>query len=500
MQRRTQSQRHSAQLPVNGTALRHGSTSFAPGNTVQNQHAQHVLSEMSTGLPPGSYINPAFQNILTVSSTNVYSNDNNAYSAQSSYSPAAGYPQRSATDHKRKLDVLRGSPPQQKRSKPPTAPSVPRFGSLSQSPRPTKPSPKSSTSRAKQSTNALGLTPQEGRLQYSSDSEPEEDGIDEEAMFAELGSNLTFEHNGAVLSLKTAADLAVWRAERARNFPTKARKAVKLEQKRQLGEERLRLLTEASGALRSKQSQMSQACGGPTTKSDRMSQAEKSQIENPVDEQGLSKTKLARSNSHPAVSDSTTTTTQHFNSTDNLDRSFYGLSKEAPVTASVFRVDEANAEPNDGLSKQPGNEDVGTTEAMEDSDKPCVSSDASSSVSSDCSSDPSADNGPPEETTSKVEKRTQVVRCRYFLASGHCRDGKSCRYKHDLPAGFRLRSPNPTVQQQSRDRHKPQLDSSTSARRSIHDRLLEQEQHKEEELGLRVIKYLGKVGLFARRQ
>jgi hypothetical protein len=80
------------------------------------------------------------------------------------------------------------------------------------------------------------------------DRDADED-VDEEAMAAELGTKLTFEHNGTIISLSSPADLARWKSERLKNFPTRTRMAVKADEKRALGDMRKKLLAEAAAVL-----------------------------------------------------------------------------------------------------------------------------------------------------------------------------------------------------------------------------------------------------------
>lgn len=488
---------------MNDTSSQHGTHSSVPGYAAKGNQAEQLSSAMAPGLPPGSYINPAFQQRLYASSTNVYS-DYLSHHAQPPAQQASGYPPRDAVGHKRKLDALRGSSPQEKKSKPPTAPSVPSFGAALQPPGMKRPDPRITDSVAKRPANVLGLTPQEGQLQYSSDSEVEEDGIDEEAMFAELGSNLTFEHNGTVLSLRNAADLSAWKAERARNFPTKARMAAKLQQKRQLGEERQRLLTEASEVIRSIRAQRLQARTGSSAKvHNAESKAPQGETSVSHDTRSQRKPEILRSSSVDRTS--TLTTTQHIDDSVAQHKVSANLLDEASATGPVGQAGkETLVFPDTGVlaaQKTAFDKRANEEEKIEDSDKASVVSDDSSSVSSDSSSSEDTDNdGPPEEATSKVATVTRGVVCRYFLASGNCRDGNLCRYKHELPAGYKQRQINAAPQQQERDPYRPRLDDVPTARKTIHDRLLEQEQTKEEELVLQVIKYLGKVGLFAKKQ
>ena len=152
---------------------------------------------------------------------------------------------RTAAGHKRKLDALKPHNETPKKPGPPTAPAVPSFGASFLPSKPSVPLINSSTDKRNSGSTpkgrSLGLTPVSfGFVDAESDNEAE--NVDEEAMYAELGDKLTFEHNGVVMSLKSQADLIAWKKERQKNWPTKARMSEKGEERRRIGEERRRLL------------------------------------------------------------------------------------------------------------------------------------------------------------------------------------------------------------------------------------------------------------------
>ena len=111
------------------------------------------------------------------------------------------------------------------------------------------------------------------------------------------------------------------------------------------------------------------------------------------------------------------------------------------------------------------------------------------------------DDGPPEQTSSKprpsaASDAPQAV-CRYFAASGRCRDGDMCRFRHELSS--KAPSARPAQLQQERpayDRYAPKLDPKTNDRKSIFERLVEQEERGDDKLALQVIKALGQAGFF----
>ncbi|RYF40509.1 MAG: cupin domain-containing protein, partial [Cytophagaceae bacterium] len=218
--------------------------------------------------PPGSHINPNFAGHRQDTRPNV----NYQPSERTPYSRGGGYGNRAPTNprrdsnshrlpqddgldrtqagHKRKLDALRGpQQPREKKPGPQIAPSVPSFGApifpSTTTPAPSPPAANiqrdQTAARPKPASRTLGLTPKDGaEPEILSESEDEE--IDEEAQFAELGTKLTFEHNGEVMTLNNEADLAAWRAERRKQFPTSHRVSQKESEMLQIGEERKRLL------------------------------------------------------------------------------------------------------------------------------------------------------------------------------------------------------------------------------------------------------------------
>jgi hypothetical protein len=121
---------------------------------------------------------------------------------------------------------------------------------------------------------------------------------------------------------------------------------------------------------------------------------------------------------------------------------------------------------------------------------------------SDAESD---DDGPPEQVSSKPrpsaasEARRPV--CRYFSASGMCRDGDSCRFRHELSSRApSARPPQPQPDKPAFDRFAPKLDPKTDVKKSIFERLMEQEEQSDDRLALQVIKALGQAGLFKQQE
>lgn len=414
-------------------------------------------------------------------------------------SRSAASPPRTVAGHKRKLDALRGPQQDVKKPGPPVAPSVPGFGNPIIPQRQPADTGYAQKTGSKRTSNVLGLNPQEQTLQYSSDSDENDDEADEEAMFAELGSNLTFEHEGRVMSLNTVADLAAWKDERSKNFPTKDRLAVKLEQKRQIGDERRRLLMEAAKALRPvkphqstqrRQSSSANSNAEPTTDSahdeSRPPESELEKIKRQVAEQAASlealrqqvsagEARLARASSSAQPS---------------------GVEADAQKSATGMTDTDERQDGNSTAATLVADGEAMVGEANQEEAVQAPASPSSSSTTSDSSSDEdSDDDGPPEEVTSKAPPKTQgtsQVVCKFFAASGHCRDGNACAFKHEPRNGITGMGPP-----RERPTPRPRLPTSRSSRKGIHDLLVEQEQSQENQLALQVIKHLGRVGFFA---
>lgn len=480
------------QSPVN--------SNFGPSGRYPPQHGINSTSV----LPPGSYVNPAFhRNPLDTSSNQAAIHANGTQ----------GFPQRTVAGHKRKLEALRG-PPQDQQSGPPTAPLIPSFGN------PFLPGGKTAlptqalNRQNKSGLNVLGLTPQDDQRHYSSDSDDE--AIDEEAMYVELGANLTFEHNGTVTTLNTAADLAAWKDERSKNFPTKQRLAAKVEEKRQIGEERKRLLTEASQALRAaryaeyaKSRAKDASIDEQQVQSKPETQLEKARRELAVQTARLdqlrksvakSEAKAARVRDQEAGDKDLVTKMVDCSTPDDKPKGGT-IDGQDP---KAFRNDTAGSALEDERSdnfEQPtikaADADDASAKASKTSPTPSVHDDVNGSDD---------DDGPPEETPSSRQAPTTQLRkvCRYFAASGSCRDGEMCTFKHELDPRA---AASLSREQQQRDNHRDRYNadeqhenSPSSKRKTIYDRLLEQEQGQEDRLALQVIRYLGQVGLFAKNE
>ncbi|QIW96879.1 hypothetical protein AMS68_002397 [Peltaster fructicola] len=207
------------------------------------------------GLPRGAHFNPNFQPQSQRRPRDGHVDGRQgstraSVSERQQHAPqiqTQSHPDRTAAGHKRKLDALRG--PQLdsgSRSGPQVAPAVPRFGApvISKDVNLTTTSSAPTTNTSGRSLFGIGNSHPELADSDSSNDEQEDD-LDEEAMYAQLGTKLVFEYEGNVVSLANEADLAQWQQERKSRFPTIQRVAAKDAERRLIGTERKRLLDEA---------------------------------------------------------------------------------------------------------------------------------------------------------------------------------------------------------------------------------------------------------------
>jgi hypothetical protein len=485
--------------------------------------------------PPGSHINPNFTGqrqgapvTARTQPTPGYQDRHVSGSGEPSFNDArSSYtanrrlsndgPGRTQAGHKRKLDALRGA--QQPREKKPglqTAPAVPSFGAPILPPAPPATIVRPSVlpqimkipSRAQAGAKSLGLTPKEG-VEPDYPSESEDEDVDEEAQFAELGTKLTFEHNGEVMTLNNEADLAAWKEERRKQFPTTDRVSQKHGEALRIGEERKRLLAAVARlhqAPRNRNSEVkTRSLREPPKSTEANTVPTLLEADMPEKESATSQTAIpgiqqiedlvesAPIASAPATTEDHALATQdlgmhHGNDTVvPAQEPTLPLPKlEQPVALPGINMDETDEESD--AEEAAAEEDVAGVVAVENEAAPL----------SDAESD---DDGPPEQVSSKPrpsaasEGRRPV--CRYFSASGMCRDGDSCRFRHELSS--RAPSARPAQPQPDKpafDRFAPKLDPKTDVKKSIFERLMEQEEQSDDRLALQVIKALGQAGLF----
>lgn len=478
-------------------------------------------TQNSSGYPPGAYVNPNFIGNGKTSTNALNSQPNEIHTSWhgqghailATSPPSAQYNSRTAAGHKRKLDALRGpQEPREKRPAPPAAPSVPSFGALILPMSGNAPSNQPNGHQTSMTRNqnqkptakSIGLTPGDKvEAENFSDSAQEDNDVDEEAQCAELGTKLTFEHNGEVMSLNNEADLAVWREERRKKWPTSNRVAEKEDDRKRIGAERKRLLAAAAGIHRMPRSRKVETRQKTTTRGTDAGKKAEPETHAPalIELNG----KHARcgmievveaSATQPKATDTTESPrTEAQPSSDATEPSL--LRDQCPGEGTGKGVDSVPRLP--GISME-DTDDEG--DAVVGAPDQAGSLSSSSDLSSDSGSESDSEGPPEASSTKQTEPAPSHARkpvCRYFAASGSCRDGDTCRFRHELSARAPAAALH-TNQQASRpayDRFAPKLDQpSEKGRKSIHERLVEQEQLEQDRLTLKAIKALGEAGFF----
>lgn len=492
------------------------------GNQPQWQNSNRPNFSTNSNPPPGSYVNPNFHDRRQTLGGNAAYQPGVGYGTDSTGSQNGPAPTKSQQDgtgrtqagHKRKLDALRGpQQPREKKQGPQTAPSVPSFGApiLSSTPANTSSRPSANgqpVSRPKPGTKGLGLTPQDGGLPtYPSESEDED--VDEEAQFAELGTKLTFEHNGEVMTLNNEADLAAWKEERKKQFPTSGRVSEKETERLRVGEERKRLLAAVARLHQAPRNRHAESKTRTLREPSKKAQPDTQHDVQMADEPGQSAEQanapsVQRIEELAETSSATDGTSQKNEAMDVAQPTNADVDAEAGVPIEEDHASMPEAEPPRSL---PGI-DMGETDDEEDDQGNVEAADvgqASENEAESSAHSDSDDDGPPEQNSSKpppsAAPDAQRPVCRYFSASGRCRDGDSCRFRHELSSKAPSARPiQPHHDKPAFDRFAPKLDPKPNDRKSIFERLMEQEQKGDDRLALQVIKALGQTGFFAQTE
>ncbi|GAB7326747.1 hypothetical protein MBLNU13_g10694t1 [Cladosporium sp. NU13] len=427
-------------------------------------------------------------------------------------------PGRTQAGHKRKLDALRG--PQQPREKKPglqTAPAVPSFGAPILPPAPSSTTIRPPTqsqnvnisNRAYAGARTLGLTPKDGiEPDYPSESEDEE--FDEEAQFAELGTKLTFEHNGEVMTLNNEADLAAWKEERRKQFPTTTRVSQRHEEATRIGEERKRLLAAVARLHQAPRNRNSEAKTRSLREPPKSTEATLVPMLLNAD---MPEQESAKSNVAPLgiqeIEDPTekspmaSALTFVAEATQDIDMHHDGDTVTSAHESTVPRQELSQPRALPGINMDETDEESDAEEAAAEEEVAGIAPiENEAEPASDAESD---DDGPPEQVSSKprpsAASGARRPICRYFSASGMCRDGDSCRFRHELSSRApSARPPQPQPDKPAFDRFAPKLDPKTDVKKSIFERLMEQEEQSDNRLALQVIKALGQAGLFKQQE
>ncbi|KAF4552322.1 Hypothetical protein D9617_10g073030 [Elsinoe fawcettii] len=401
--------------------------------------------------PPGSYVNPNFVNGPASGSFS------QAYTGQNlGASPTHG--------QKRKHEEMRGGswrggrgqgsrstshPMKQQTVQPKSAvaPSVPSFGA----PLPfaigqvgSIPSPAKNGLAPAVKANTLGLTPAARSPPPALDSDSEEENDeDEEAAYQKIcGEKLKFEHNGEIITLETAADLRAWKEERRMQFPSQQRIEAKLHERYARMEERRRIEHETAVASGSNVGE----------RSSRQNHGVKQQTGLSADPGRGSRVEQLRK--------------QLLQQKSEREKE-----QAAKVTAEAGDMLEMEAQ----SAPQEGPQSDAESSSDDESD-----SDDGDSSGPDMQSSKTM---PPEQAPppTKAPKRP----CHFFQAGGRCRYGRNCQFEHVRDESVQSKAPKEKRPKADKDGQK----------KTLYQRLIEQQQEAEDKLALQAIRYLGNLGL-----
>lgn len=440
---------------------------------------------------------------------------------------------------KRKREFPRGSQRGPNMPKIPVGPAVPGFGAPASLP--AKPTflhngAVSEDVRIQPTVNQLGLTPSSMQQDpEESEDDANEEEVGEELLLADSAGKLMFEHNGAVSTLNTPAEIKAWIEERRKQWPTRQRMIEKSEEARKRGEERKRIQAEAAALRKPVNDQRAQylkrgKCepnsdqkddDGPNgSKKRRRKGKEDSKVNSAETELDSTKKSLAEQMKKveelEAQIAKKEARARHQTSRNSEAGRNGNLQSNTEVNSRIDGQMEVSVDPKvpnvrpDQVSLQvqytpsilahswlvPTTDvkDLSRYHAILQDDSSSVSSDSSSNISSDSDSD-----GPPEETTSKPAPGSvpQQRLCSTYVNNGFCKFGERCRYRHELPQRGAAAIPAPPKPEVSRRKEKPMSDTNDRVKpKSLFQRLVEQEQESDHRLALQAIKHLGAVGFF----
>ncbi|TKA64155.1 hypothetical protein B0A49_07060 [Cryomyces minteri] len=429
--------------------------------------------------------------------------------------------------------TVEAAPAIQASTAPGPAPAVPGFGP----PLPSKPAPlpsqgPSNPKKKKKSHNQLGLTPR-----TESHEESEDEDVDEEATFAATGPELKFEYRGQTSTLGSSADIAAWIEERRKRFPTKQR----IEERKEEARKRIDQRKEAQQAQQRAHNQELQR--KRKERKIRVEQNDNEQRKKAIEKHLIKAEKLRRKlkkseekAARAAMSLGLPSSLEGGADTVKLD------GHGSPWTKLEGDQDQGLPVVDEGQLQNPSSLNIDTEGAHIMSIKPEFNEDLFSSLawnldeaitrtsstfrfssflppplapslfdddggSSDMSissssedpsseSDDSSDDEAPEEASSRRDGPTRVpppVRergiCKFFLRTGRCRMGARCHFRHELPERS---TKSIAIKDQGKDKSK----RTEAKRKTLHQRLVEQEEEEENRLALQVIKQLGDNGFF----
>lgn len=425
-----------------------------------SQHLSSTSSVQSNEwrLSRQSYGHNHYRTAGTVGFGSVYEPEHGSLSVRRSSHTDLPAVTQSVAGHKRKLEALRTSGPARlDRHASSTVPAVPEFGSHPQQTSvPSQIVPSEPPSKKKSSLFGLHRWDQtDDELPSEDDNDDVEDddeaeGLDEESSYAQLGTKLVFEYEGAVVKLDSEADLVKWQEERRKRWPSNARIAEKQAERQRTGAERRRLL-EAAYALR--QPGFRFRSPKRTTEAAHVSAADDLQ-------------RSARSYDEPAQ-------------VKRADRQGGGL----PGIA-LYDSDEASDAEQEAVIPTKENDKLDSVPAAQKEHNAGQDGDE-------------ADEAPEQQSSrdaTATKPNHEQRACKYYFHHGKCREGDQCAFRHEghpdrpvfpVPAAQRR-------QQLARSRRQQH----GNGKKGIHQLLLDQEDEASNHLALQVIKYLGNIGFF----
>ncbi|KAL8879995.1 MAG: hypothetical protein Q9192_008116 [Flavoplaca navasiana] len=421
------------------------------------------------------------------------------------------------------------------------APAVPSFGNpLPVKPPIPQVEAKKSKKKKKRRVNQLGLTPKNDEHVSSSEEEDIDEELKLAAAASAGGTTqqLQITYKGRTSTLQNPGDIASWIEERKKRFPTAARRAEKEEQSRKDLEEREEKKRAAKLLERQKRTLEKDKQANEQDKQDAAAKAKlkveklrkrlekeerriakseakslkRSKVE--TDEEPIPEAKRLKRDASPDGNKSVPFVTALGASNDLDERSKNNTEVDTsnpipdPLTPTSqpaipdseikpdFKLnqhssDSKNPQPTmtNGAANQAGTKlevhQNGNVNSTLPTDSTCVSSDETleddeedddTSSSGPSSSESESDTEDPEPVSSRskgpqkvrppkrVDRQEKAV-CRDFLKTGRCRRGKRCRWRHALP---------------ERGRRKQEEETPFRVeRKSLHQRLVEQELEKE---------------------
>lgn len=321
------------------------------------------------------------------------------------------------------------------------APPVPSFGFALPPPSVVSPANTNKVKEHKKRRVNLGLAQEPPPDESSS----EDENVDEEAAYADKlkDGGFAFEHGGEYITIRTAADVAAWRRDRRRNFPTQQKIAQKAEEAatRRIGE--LNFLRKVHGQLP-------------------LSQLEVREDNQP---KGRDRSKISKKEFGPEAGKQTELAALRKKLHESMIRK-----KTAPTAVDLglgYGTDTDSGEESSILSES------SVVSSSEESEEESESDDdAPPEMSSSKAGPPLVKIPPPAPppATRPQPRNGKNGICDSWVETGRCRFSNKCKYEH------------------------PPKEGSEGGRKGLFEVMVEQELLKGDELTLEAIKYLGQNG------